>query len=194
MTRTQTLTRTAMGTVIIALCAWISIPAAVPFTLQTFGIFLVLAVRQSLSTSCRVLWACRCLPDFPAGRGGAAGPHRRLHCGLCPHRSRLPANRQAASAGAGPLPCGESGRTCRLLWLRHLLVHPGVGCEWQRIQPAGRVGHVCDSLHPAGLHQAGAGPDGGPAAGTGAAACGHHLLIGFRKTRRRPAANDMLPL
>lgn len=32
----------ALGTVLIVLCSWISIPAAVPFTMQTFAIFFVL--------------------------------------------------------------------------------------------------------------------------------------------------------
>ena len=34
----------ALGAVLIALCSWISIPAVVPFTMQTFAIFLVLLV------------------------------------------------------------------------------------------------------------------------------------------------------
>ena len=33
---------TALGAVLIALCSYISIPAAVPFTMQTFAVFLVL--------------------------------------------------------------------------------------------------------------------------------------------------------
>ena len=31
-------------TVLIAVCSWISIPAAVPFTLQTFGVFMAVEV------------------------------------------------------------------------------------------------------------------------------------------------------
>lgn len=38
---TRQLTATALGAALIAICSWISIPAAVPFTLQTFGVFLV---------------------------------------------------------------------------------------------------------------------------------------------------------
>lgn len=38
------MTYIAMGAVIIAVCSWISIPAAVPFTLQTFAVCLVTAV------------------------------------------------------------------------------------------------------------------------------------------------------
>lgn len=30
----------AMFTAVIAICAWLSVPAAVPFTMQTFGVFL----------------------------------------------------------------------------------------------------------------------------------------------------------
>lgn len=75
MSKTQTLTRTAMGAVIIALCAWISIPAAVPFTLQTFGIFLVLAVLGSrqgtASILVYILLGLIGLPVFAGFSGGA---------------------------------------------------------------------------------------------------------------------------
>lgn len=35
----QTLARCALCAALLALCAWISVPTAVPFTLQTFGVF-----------------------------------------------------------------------------------------------------------------------------------------------------------
>lgn len=34
----------ALGAVLIAICSWISIPATVPFTMQTFAVFFVLSV------------------------------------------------------------------------------------------------------------------------------------------------------
>ena len=36
------LAQTAMMSVLIAVCAWVTIPAPVPFTLQTFGVFMAL--------------------------------------------------------------------------------------------------------------------------------------------------------
>lgn len=42
--KTMDLAYMALGAVLIAVCSWISIPTAVPFTMQTFGIFFVLLV------------------------------------------------------------------------------------------------------------------------------------------------------
>lgn len=42
--RTIDLAYTALGAVLIAVCAWISIPTTVPFTMQTFAVFFVLSV------------------------------------------------------------------------------------------------------------------------------------------------------
>ena len=38
----------AVFAVIMAICSWISIPAAVPFTLQTFGVFMAVGVLGGL--------------------------------------------------------------------------------------------------------------------------------------------------
>ena len=42
--KTYDLVYISMFTVLIAICSWISIPAAVPFTLQTLGVFLASAL------------------------------------------------------------------------------------------------------------------------------------------------------
>lgn len=42
--KTKELVYVSLCAVIIAICSWISIPTAVPFTLQTFGIYLAIAV------------------------------------------------------------------------------------------------------------------------------------------------------
>lgn len=57
-----------------AVCAWISIPAPVSFTLQTFGVFFALYLlggkRGFLSVLVYVLLGCVGLPVFSAFRGG----------------------------------------------------------------------------------------------------------------------------
>ena len=42
--KTLDMTYIAMFAVIMAICSWISIPAQIPFTLQTFGVFLTVGV------------------------------------------------------------------------------------------------------------------------------------------------------
>ena len=69
----------AVFAVIMAICSWISIPAAVPFTLQTFGVFIAVGVlggkRGTLSVlvfiigflfSALVMWAMEKLPGKKA--------------------------------------------------------------------------------------------------------------------------------
>ncbi|MBQ8082158.1 MAG: biotin transporter BioY [Clostridia bacterium] len=66
----------ALGAALIAVCAWISIPAAVPFTLQTFGVFCVLIIlggkRGTLSLLIYLLLGLVGLPVFSGMRGGPA--------------------------------------------------------------------------------------------------------------------------
>lgn len=69
------LTYMAMGAVLLVLCAWISIPLpAVPITLQTFGVFFVLAflggLRGSVSIVLYILLGIIGLPVFSGFTGG----------------------------------------------------------------------------------------------------------------------------
>ena len=66
----------AVFAVIMAICSWISIPAAVPFTLQTFGVFIAVGVlggKEELFLYwylfCLEQSVCRCLQDFPVELG-----------------------------------------------------------------------------------------------------------------------------
>ena len=69
-TKMKTLDMAYIGlfAVIIAICSWISIPTVVPFTLQTFAVFLAVAVlggkRGALSVIVYVLLGAVGLPVF----------------------------------------------------------------------------------------------------------------------------------
>ena len=60
--------------VLIAICSWISIPATVPFTLQTLGVFLTVSVlggrRGTLSVLVYILLGAIGLPVFSGFTGG----------------------------------------------------------------------------------------------------------------------------
>ena len=66
----------AMFAIIIAICSWISVPATVPFTLQTFGVFVTVGVlggkRGSLSVLVYLLLGVIGVPVF-AGLSGGLG-------------------------------------------------------------------------------------------------------------------------
>ena len=81
MKNTRKLIYTAMMTAIIAACSWISIPAVVPFTLQTFAVFCALGLLGwswgALSISVYILLGAFGLPvfsGFVGGMGHLVGP------------------------------------------------------------------------------------------------------------------------
>jgi biotin transport system substrate-specific component len=64
----------ALMTALIAICAWISIPTTVPFTLQTFGVLCAMGLlggrRASLAVLLYLLLGAVGLPVFSGFRGG----------------------------------------------------------------------------------------------------------------------------
>ena len=64
----------AMCAIMIAVCSWISIPMMVPFTLQTFGVFLTVAVlggkKGSLAVLTYLLLGAVGIPVFSSFTGG----------------------------------------------------------------------------------------------------------------------------
>ncbi len=64
----------AVFAVLMAICSWISIPMAVPFTLQTFGVFLAVGVlggkRGTLAIVVYVLLGAIGIPVFAGFTGG----------------------------------------------------------------------------------------------------------------------------
>ena len=74
--RTADLALAGFFTALLAVCSWISIPAAVPFTLQTFGVFLTLELlggrRGLLAILAWLLLGAAGLPVFAGFRGGVS--------------------------------------------------------------------------------------------------------------------------
>ncbi|MGN1136456.1 MAG: biotin transporter BioY [Oscillospiraceae bacterium] len=71
---TKELVFTALMAVIIAVCSWISIPATVPFTLQTFGVFMAVGLlggkRGTLAILVYILLGAVGVPVFAGFSGG----------------------------------------------------------------------------------------------------------------------------
>lgn len=64
----------ALGAVLIAICSWISIPAAVPFTLQTFAVFVIVGIlggkRGTIAVLIYILLGAIGIPVFAGFSGG----------------------------------------------------------------------------------------------------------------------------
>ena len=71
---TKDIAITALFVAVMAVCSWISIPATVPFTLQTFGVFLSVGLlggkRGSLAVLVYLLLGAVGLPVFSGFTGG----------------------------------------------------------------------------------------------------------------------------
>ena len=72
--RTLDLVYVAIGAALITVCAWITIPTTVPFTLQTFGVFAVLlllgGVRGTMSVLVYILLGAVGVPVFSGFNSG----------------------------------------------------------------------------------------------------------------------------
>lgn len=72
--RTYDMAYIAVFAVLIAICSWISIPTAIPFTLQTFAVFLAVTVlggrRGTMAVAVYVLLGAIGVPVFAEFTGG----------------------------------------------------------------------------------------------------------------------------
>ena len=73
-TKTYDLAYIAIFAVLIAICSWISIPATVPFTLQTFAVFMAVGLlggkRGTIAVLTYVLLGAIGVPVFAGFSGG----------------------------------------------------------------------------------------------------------------------------
>lgn len=71
---TKDLVYTALFTTLIAICAWISIPTTIPFTMQTMGVFVAVGIlgmkRGTLSVLMYILLGAIGVPVFAGFSGG----------------------------------------------------------------------------------------------------------------------------
>ena len=72
--KTTDLVYIAICAVVLAVCSWISIPTAIPFTMQTFGVFCVLLIlggkRGTIAIVVFLLLGAIGLPVFAGFTGG----------------------------------------------------------------------------------------------------------------------------
>ena len=75
-TYTRNIVFIALFTALICVCAWITIPSAIPFTLQLFAIFLTLGLlggkKGTIAVACYILLGLVGAPVFSGFKGGIA--------------------------------------------------------------------------------------------------------------------------
>ena len=76
----------ALFAALIAVCAWVTVPGAVPFTLQTMGVFLAVGLlggkRGTASVLVYILLGAVGMPVFSGFSGGVGRPLVCPCCGL----------------------------------------------------------------------------------------------------------------
>ena len=132
----RTLVQVAVMAALLAICAWLTVPAAVPFTMQTFGVFLALKLlggkKGTLAILVYILLGAAGLPVFSSFKGGLsalAGPTGGYIIGflltgllyLAAARLEKNARREDVVLFAGLLLCYLFGT----LWFLHVMSGQG---------------------------------------------------------------------
>ena len=73
--RLREITYISLCAIILAICSWVTIPSVVPFTLGTFGVYLVTLLlggkRGTIAVAIHILLGLIGVPVFSGFRGGA---------------------------------------------------------------------------------------------------------------------------
>ena len=142
-TRTYDMAYIAIFAVLIAICSWISIPMTVPFTLQTFGVFMAVGVlggkRGSLAVLVYILLGAIGVPVF-AGFSGGFGILLNLR--TCNVGNRIPLGQEACSTDHF-----HGCRTACMLRNGNHLVHGCIHENHRRCWTWNRTGLVRNSVH-----------------------------------------------
>ena len=76
MQKTVTMVMCALSAALLAVCAWVAVPSAVPFTLQSLGVYLILLLLGgkcgTLTIATYLLLGAVGLPVFAGGGGGVS--------------------------------------------------------------------------------------------------------------------------
>ena len=162
--KTRELAYTGILAALIAVCSWISIPTAVPFTLQTFAVFLTLGLLGgrlgTLAVTVYLLLGAVGLPVFAGFHGGLGaflGATGRLSGGLPFYRPHHVGRRAMAGKIRPRLSRFRRRGSDPVLPVRLRLVLRGIHQLRRAGRNVHRVGLVCVPLPPARRSQAGAG-------------------------------------
>ena len=156
------MTHAALSAVLIAVCSWITVPAAVPFTLQTFAVFTVLRApgRQAAacapwrSICCWARQACRCSPASARAWARSFGPTGGYILGFA--FAALAMWGVQAKFGDRAMACARRRHGARprpLLRLRHGVVHDRLRARERPHRSGSGAFHVRAALHSPGLRK-----------------------------------------
>ena len=161
--KAKPLVYTAVMAALITVCAWITIPTVVPFTLQTFAIFLAVGVLGgklgSLAVGVYLLMGAVGLPVF-SGFSGGLGSFAGVTGGYLVGFLLI-----ALVMWPGGLSAVRRGGAGGVLRLWHRLVRADVRRHHRPHGGYVRPVDLRDPLPAARRHQAGAGPGPQPPAG-----------------------------
>ena len=133
--------------VLMAICSWISIPVAIPFTLQTLGVCLcggILGIY--FAWRCRIAGICRVQQRYRRAVGADGRIHYRFYLF---YAGDVGDRGGCRKKNLGDGICHDSGNN-RLLCVWHSLVYDCLWQEWRADQSGRSSGNVCNPLFTAG--------------------------------------------